>query len=126
MRAAAIGDIEVFEKIVESKNKISKPDQHRRARFNAALRYAASNGQIGMVKYLLDNGASPLAECPDVAKEVASTVDLVKVLANREKVDSNIRNAYERIMDLFNSHPNALHHLMQKNRLAVKLMDEFA
>ena len=101
MKAAALGDRASFDEIVQNNVQSSKPADRWRGLFNAALRYAAANCHVGMVKDLLERGANPLAECPYVVDDVATTEDLIIRLRDREDHNTNIRNSYDTILELF-------------------------
>ena len=126
MKAAVFGDIESFNNLHNELsdrdslyNRITGSYEHSQGRLNAALRYAAANCRVEMVKDLLGRGANPLAKCPDVSTDVASTEDLIiklryggigdtigdtigaDFLDAREDSNTNIRNSYDVILELF-------------------------
>ena len=92
MKAAALGEIEEFNEM-----SINRPGI-----LNAALRYAAINARVDMVKYLLDRGANPDAKCPHVVERVAKTIDLINILMCRSKSDQKLHQDYVQILRLFN------------------------
>ena len=112
MKAAALGNISEFENLIRSK-------KNKQAILNSALRYAATNFQIAMVKYLLENEANPYAKCPDVVKEVKTTFKLIKTLRNREDIDSNKYKLYDYMLNMFTS-DKSLDFFIRKHRAILK------
>src|SRR3990167_1818056 len=114
MKAAVFGDIESFNNLHNELsdrdslyNRITGSYEHSQGRLNAALRYAAANCRVEMVKDLLGRGANPLAKCPDVSTDVASTEDLIIKLRYGGIGDTNgadspdAREHYDTILELF-------------------------
>ncbi|OGB84145.1 hypothetical protein A3F66_03230 [candidate division TM6 bacterium RIFCSPHIGHO2_12_FULL_32_22] len=115
MKAAVLGDITEFDNLVRNR-------KNKQAILNSALRYAATNLQLAMVQHLLESGANPYAECPDVVAEVKSSFKLIKILRDRQDNDSSKYKLYDSILDMFTT-DNSLGFFIRKHTALFKSIE---